>query len=237
MKTPYDTIEELKPALLADLTRLAPDVDRSLVLRALEFAEEAHKGQTRASGAAYVTHPIQVTRIVLDLLRRRADGEILAASLLHDVVEDAQKIHLSDLEKEFGPIVAQLVDGVTKIGGLALSRRGIRAIRELPQDAPLDGAGHPRPDDQAGRSGAQHADARVPQGGPAPRADRPRNEGDLCPPRAPARHREVQVGARGPRLQAPESGRLPIASRRRSPRSGRSGRRRSRRSGSRSPRD
>jgi GTP diphosphokinase / guanosine-3',5'-bis(diphosphate) 3'-diphosphatase len=118
VKTPYDTVEELKPALLADLTRLAPDVDRSFVLRALNFAEEAHKGQTRASGAAYVTHPIQVTRIVLDLLRRRSDGEILAACLLHDVVEDAQRIHLADLEKEFGPMVAQLVDGVTKIGGL-----------------------------------------------------------------------------------------------------------------------
>ncbi len=118
MKTPSETIEELRPTLLADLSRLAPDVDRAFVEKALDYAEGAHRGQLRASGAPYVTHLIQVTRIVLDLLRKRADAEILASALLHDVVEDIQHIRLADVEKEFGPVVARLVDGVTKIGGL-----------------------------------------------------------------------------------------------------------------------
>lgn len=118
MKTPLESVEELRPALLADLARLAPDVDRSFVEKALDFAVHAHRKQTRASGAPYVTHPIHVARIILDLLRRGADGEILASALLHDVVEDSQEVQLSDLEKTFGTTVSKLVDGVTKISGL-----------------------------------------------------------------------------------------------------------------------
>lgn len=118
MKTPSETVEELRPAFLADLTRLAPEVDRPLIERALDFAELAHAPQKRASGAAYVTHPIHVAWIVLDLLRRRADAEILVSALLHDVVEDTQGIVLADVEGGFGPVVARLVDGVTKISGL-----------------------------------------------------------------------------------------------------------------------
>ncbi len=118
--TRSETIEELRPALLADLSRFAPEIDRFLVEKALDTADRAHHGQMRASGALYVTHPIQVARILVDLLRRRTDAEVIIAALLHDVVEDNRQIKLGDLEKEFGSIVAQLVDGVTKIGGLPM---------------------------------------------------------------------------------------------------------------------
>ncbi|MBD3163049.1 MAG: HD domain-containing protein, partial [Candidatus Eisenbacteria bacterium] len=108
----------MRTALLADLEQLAPDLDPEPVLRALEWARRAHEGQFRASGEPYLTHPIHVTRIILDLLRRRADETVLSAAILHDVVEDSATIALPDLESEFGTEVAQLVDGVTKIGGL-----------------------------------------------------------------------------------------------------------------------
>ena len=118
MKTRSETTEELRSALMADLARLAPEIGRAFIEKALDFAVRAHQGQTRASGEAYATHPIHVTRIILDLLRRRADREVLAAALLHDVVEDSQHVQLSDVESDFGPVVAKLVDGVTKISGL-----------------------------------------------------------------------------------------------------------------------
>jgi GTP pyrophosphokinase len=116
--THSETIEELKSALVSEVGRLAPDVDRAFLERALAYSEKAHEGQNRASGEPYLIHPIHVTRILLDLLRRRSDTDILAAALLHDVVEDIQNIRLADLERDFGADVARLVDGVTKIGGL-----------------------------------------------------------------------------------------------------------------------
>ena len=118
MPTPSETFEELRAALIDELARLAPEVDRTFVQKALEFAARAHGDQLRASGAPYVTHPIQVARIVLDLLRRRADREIIAAAVLHDVVEDNVHVKGEEVEAAFGPIVAHLVDGVTKISGL-----------------------------------------------------------------------------------------------------------------------
>ena len=118
MKTRSETIEELRSALLADLARLAPDLDADPMIRALEWARRAHEGQSRASGEPYLTHPIHVARIILDLLRKRADQTVLCAAILHDVVEDSKDVDLSDLEREFGAEVARLVDGVTKIGVL-----------------------------------------------------------------------------------------------------------------------
>jgi GTP diphosphokinase / guanosine-3',5'-bis(diphosphate) 3'-diphosphatase len=118
LTTPSESVEELREALIADLGRLAPEVDRAFVERALDFAAQAHGGQIRASGAPYVTHPIHVARIVLDLLRKRSDREIIAAALLHDVLEDAEHLRHEDVEASFGPVVTRLVDGVTKISGL-----------------------------------------------------------------------------------------------------------------------
>ena len=97
--------------LLAMLPRdLAPQ-DRELIERAYRMADQAHHGQLRASGEAYMFHPLAVAAILAEM---HLDAPTIAAALLHDVAEDTD-ITVEILEKEFGPEVAKLVDGVTKL--------------------------------------------------------------------------------------------------------------------------
>ncbi len=81
------------------------------VLRAFEVGRNAHRGQTRHSGGAYILHPVAVTRILAGL---RMDPPTLTAAILHDTVEDTE-LTLDDIERDFGSEVAKLVDGVTKL--------------------------------------------------------------------------------------------------------------------------
>jgi GTP pyrophosphokinase len=88
-----------------------PKADLSVIERAFTVAEDAHKEQKRRSGEPYITHPLAVTKILADL----GIGPItLAASLLHDTVEDTD-YSLEMLTKDFGAEIAMLVDGVTKL--------------------------------------------------------------------------------------------------------------------------
>ncbi len=89
------------------------------IVRALTFAEEAHRGQSRASGDPYVAHPLAVASILADL---KMDAPTVTAALLHDVVEDTAYT-LQDIEERFGTEVAQLVDGVTKLDRLEARTR------------------------------------------------------------------------------------------------------------------
>ena len=82
------------------------------VREAYEFAAKVHAEQKRQSGEPYIMHPIQVAAILADL---RMDPETVEAGFLHDVVEDTVAT-LDDLRNEFGNDVAEIVDGVTKIG-------------------------------------------------------------------------------------------------------------------------
>jgi GTP pyrophosphokinase len=91
--------------------------DVAFVHDAFECARSAHEGQSRKSGEPYFSH---VFEVALVLARLRLDREAIAAGLLHDVVEDTG-VTLVTLEKRFGASVAQLVDGVTKIGHLAFA--------------------------------------------------------------------------------------------------------------------
>lgn len=100
--------------LMDKLQKNMPPDRVALVKRAYEFAEEAHRGQLRNSGEEYIEHPIQVALILSEL---EMDEVTLAAAFLHDVVEDTSYT-LVDIEKLFGPEVALLVDGVTKLGRL-----------------------------------------------------------------------------------------------------------------------
>jgi GTP pyrophosphokinase len=116
---PESNAHILEP-LLGDIRKGKVKLDEEMVERAFQRADEAHREQTRRSGEPYVTHPVAVARILVELLERRTDEVILAAALLHDVVEDTRS-RLDDIQKEFGPDVAVLVDGVTKIEGLQFS--------------------------------------------------------------------------------------------------------------------
>jgi GTP pyrophosphokinase len=102
------------PALeqwLEELACLRPAAELEVIQRACVFADGAHRGQTRASGEPYVQHSLAVARILAEL---GLDPETLTAAILHDVVEDTG-ITLDDLKREFGPRIAALVDGVTKM--------------------------------------------------------------------------------------------------------------------------
>jgi GTP diphosphokinase / guanosine-3',5'-bis(diphosphate) 3'-diphosphatase len=89
-----------------------PNVPENFIERVFTFAEKAHEGQMRRSGEPYITHPLNVAGILAEL---HLDVDTIATGLLHDTVEDTE-ITLADIQKEFGPTVAALVDGVTKIG-------------------------------------------------------------------------------------------------------------------------
>ncbi|MDZ4803254.1 MAG: bifunctional (p)ppGpp synthetase/guanosine-3',5'-bis(diphosphate) 3'-pyrophosphohydrolase [Candidatus Eisenbacteria bacterium] len=92
------------------------DVDRAALRQAFDFSYNAHGKQLRASGEPYMVHPVEVVKILIELLDRRVDTTLLGAALLHDVVEDT-KISIEEIESAFGPEIAHLVDGVTKITG------------------------------------------------------------------------------------------------------------------------
>ena len=100
----------LAPLLNAYRTR-HPKADVSLILRAHEVAAQAHSEQLRKSGEPYIHHPIAVATIVAEL---GLDDITVAAALLHDAVEDTG-VTLEDVSAEFGPVVASIVDGVTKL--------------------------------------------------------------------------------------------------------------------------
>jgi GTP diphosphokinase / guanosine-3',5'-bis(diphosphate) 3'-diphosphatase len=97
--------------LIASVEEYNPGVDRELIRRAFDFAERAHRGQTRRSGEEFIHHPWAVAQICAQL---HLDEQTIAAALLHDVVEDTET-ELDELKAEFGPEIAHLVEGVTKL--------------------------------------------------------------------------------------------------------------------------
>ena len=91
-----------------------PDADEDLLNRAYVFSMKAHGSQTRASGDPYFLHPLEVAGI---LTRYKLDAATIATALLHDTIEDTVAT-FEDIEQQFGPEVAKLVDGVTKLSKL-----------------------------------------------------------------------------------------------------------------------
>ena len=103
---------------LVELVRRdSPGVDTSLIERAHDFALQYHDGHVRKSGEPYIVHPIRVAMILAEM---QLDVESICAALLHDVVEDTPAT-VEDLEKLFGPRVASLVEGVTKLSRIPWS--------------------------------------------------------------------------------------------------------------------
>src|SRR3954451_16694402 len=103
--------QELLDELISDVETYNPDVDRELLARAFRFAAEAHEGQQRRSGEAFIKHPWGAAKILAEL---RQDEQTIAAALLHDVVEDTET-EIDEVRSEFGDEIAQLVEGVTKL--------------------------------------------------------------------------------------------------------------------------
>lgn len=106
--------EKLYDSLIERVRKYHPSDDLSLIERAYKLANDAHKGQLRKSGEPYIIHPLCVAIILADL---EMDKETIAAGLLHDVVEDTI-FTTEEIKEQFGPDVALLVDGVTKLGQL-----------------------------------------------------------------------------------------------------------------------
>jgi len=93
--------------------------DVAVIERCYKFGEWAHREQFRKSGEPYFTHPTRVAQLIADL---KLDLTSVCAGLLHDVVEDTG-VTLADIEADFGKEVAQLVDGVTKLGKINFTSR------------------------------------------------------------------------------------------------------------------
>ena len=94
-----------------------PGEDLGLLRKAYEFTAQHHQGQTRLSGEPFVTHPLEVVNVLADM---KLDLVCLAGGMLHDVVEDTSTTP-DRIRQEFGPEVARIVEGVTKIGRIRFS--------------------------------------------------------------------------------------------------------------------
>ena len=106
---------EFADALMAHADRL----DLETIERAFHFSASAHRGQKRASGEDFISHSVEVAKI---LVNQRMDTVTVAAALLHDVAEDSD-VTLREIKEEFGVEVAGLVDGLTKISTLTFRSR------------------------------------------------------------------------------------------------------------------
>lgn len=115
------TAEQLKnyEDLVNMMQNFGGDYDYDMIKKAFELCVNAHNGQKRISKEDYYFHPYNVAKIVISL---GMDSQSIAASLLHDVVEDTE-ITLEQIKQQFGAEVALLVDGVTKIGRLNFSSK------------------------------------------------------------------------------------------------------------------
>jgi GTP pyrophosphokinase len=112
------TGDALRPLLSAFRARHPRD-ETGMIIRAYETAASAHLGQLRISGEAYISHPLAVATILAGL---GLDDVTVSAALLHDAVEDTG-LGLAEIEAEFGPDVAAIVDGVTKLDRVSFDSR------------------------------------------------------------------------------------------------------------------
>jgi GTP pyrophosphokinase len=117
-------LPEIAPDFRALLERHADRLDLEQIDRALRFSASAHRGQKRASGEDYIQHSIAVAGTLVEQL---LDTTSIVAALLHDVVEDSD-IRADDIAREFGPEVAGIVDGLTKLSSLTFRSTAERQV-------------------------------------------------------------------------------------------------------------
>ncbi len=102
--------------LIDSITKYNPATNKDLINRAFVIADIAHQNQKRRSGDPYISHPLEVAKILTEY---RLDDSTIITALLHDTIEDT-KLTLKEVRGEFGEEIASLVDGLTKIGKLDL---------------------------------------------------------------------------------------------------------------------
>ncbi len=105
--------------LIETLEAYLPEEQVESVMHAYEFGAAAHDGQKRKSGEAYISHPVAVAQELADM---HLDSQAITAAILHDVVEDTEA-SLAQIEENFGPEVAGLVDGVSKLDQIQFRSR------------------------------------------------------------------------------------------------------------------
>ena len=113
--------------LLDRVRRYNPDLDEDLLNRAYVFAMKAHGQQKRASGDPYFSHPLEVAAILTEL---KLDDATIVAAMLHDTIEDTP-VTREELEKMFGPEIAGLVDGLTKLNRLDFATKHAQAAENF----------------------------------------------------------------------------------------------------------
>ncbi|NIJ34554.1 RelA/SpoT family protein [Sphingomonas oligoaromativorans] len=113
--------------LVERVRRYDPEADEALINRAYVFSMQAHGSQKRASGDPYFSHPIEVAGILTDL---RLDDETIVTAILHDTIEDTVATY-EEIERLFGPNVARMVDGVTKLSKIEAQSESERAAENL----------------------------------------------------------------------------------------------------------
>lgn len=135
-------------SLIESLPNSFSSADKELVERAYRLAENAHKGQSRASGEPYISHCLSVAAILSELYVPPA---VIAAGLLHDTVEDTD-VTLEDIRRDFGDEIALLVDGVTKLTQLPRVSRGDQHSNEQAEEEKIrelaERRGLPDPDSE-----------------------------------------------------------------------------------------
>ena len=116
--------------LIGAIKKYNPQTNSSLIEKAYQFGLKAHAGQMRKSGEPFFAHPVQVAKILSEL---RLDDASIITALLHDTIEDTSK-SFRDVSNLFGPEIANLVDGVTKLSNLevaSLERKQAENFRKL----------------------------------------------------------------------------------------------------------
>jgi GTP diphosphokinase / guanosine-3',5'-bis(diphosphate) 3'-diphosphatase len=113
--------------ILDTIVEYNPEADLDIIDRAYVYSARVHEGQVRLSGEPYLSHPLEVAHILADM---RLDVESIAAALLHDVIEDTPATK-EDIQELFGPGVAHIVEGVTKLSALPSASKAAQQAESL----------------------------------------------------------------------------------------------------------
>lgn len=127
--------------------------DKEMLLKAYDYAKEAHANQKRASGEPYFIHPCAVALILMEL---GLDAPTVAAALLHDVIEDTP-VTEEDIKREFGDEILELVSGVTKLDKIVFESQEQEEAGKFSENFRRHGERYPRHHHQIGRQASQYA--------------------------------------------------------------------------------